>query len=230
MSEKKPMRQIVIAIDGPAASGKSTTAREVARRLGLMFLDTGAMYRAVTLKAMREGIDLKDGDKVTEMTRRTQLELSVEAGEQRVLLDGEDVTVEIRRPDVTTGTTPVSGHRQVREILVGLQRQIGAKGGVVAEGRDTTSVVFPDADVKIFLSAAIDARAIRRVKDLELAGAVTTPNEQSDLLSRRDQADSSRPISPLTRVSEAVEIDTSRITIEQQVQRVIELAREVAEV
>jgi cytidylate kinase len=226
---KKSMRQIVIAIDGPAASGKSTTAREVARRLGLVYLDTGAMYRAVTFKAMREGIDLKDGDRVAEMTRRTQLELQLVNDEQRVLLDGEDVSLAIRTPEVTAGTTPVSVHPQVREILVGWQRRMGAAGGVVAEGRDTTSVVFPDADVKIFLSAAIEARAGRRMKDLESVGAATSPHEQSELLSRRDHADSSRQASPLIKVAGVIEIDTSHITIEQQVQKVLDLAREVAE-
>ncbi len=226
---KKPMRQIVIAIDGPAASGKSTTAREVARRLGLVYLDTGAMYRAVTFKAMREGIDLKDGDRVADMTRRTQLEFQLVNNEQRVLLDGEDVSLVIRTPEVTAGTTPVSGHPQVREILVDWQRRMGAAGGVVAEGRDTTSVVFPDADVKIFLSAAIEARASRRMKDLESVGAATSPNEQSELLLRRDHADSSRQASPLVKVANAIEIDTSNTTIEQQVQRVLDLAREVAE-
>jgi len=187
------------------------------------------MYRAVTLKAMREGIDLKDGDRVAEMTRRTQLKLQSVNGEQRVLLDGEDVSLAIRTPEVTAGTTPVSGHPQVREILVGWQRRMGSAGGVVAEGRDTTSVVFPNADVKIFLSAAIEARADRRLKDLESVGTATSPNEQSELLSRRDHADSSRRASPLIKVADAIEIDTSQITIEQQVQRVIDLAREVAE-
>jgi len=226
---KKPMRQIVIAIDGPAASGKSTTAREVARRLGLVYLDTGAMYRAVTVKAMREGIDLKDGDRVADMTRRTQLDLRLVNDEQRVLLDGEDVSLAIRTPEVTAGTTPVSSHPQVREILVGWQRRMGAAGGVVAEGRDTTSVVFPDADVKVFLSAPIEARAGRRMKDLESVGVATSPHEQSELLSRRDLADSSRQASPLIKVAGAIEIDTSHITIEQQVQKVLDLAREVAE-
>jgi cytidylate kinase len=224
------MHQIVIAIDGPAASGKSTTAREVARRLGLIYLDTGAMYRAVTFKAMREGIDLKDGDRVADMTRQTQLEFQLVNDEQRVLLDGEDVSLAIRTPEVTAGTTPLSSHPQVREILVGWQRRMGAAGGVVAEGRDTTSVVFPDADVKIFLSAAIEARAERRMKDQESVGVVTSPSEQSELLSRRDHADSSRLASPLVKVAGAIEIDTSHITIEQQVQRVVDLAREVAEV
>jgi CMP/dCMP kinase len=187
------------------------------------------MYRAVTLKAMREGIDLKDGDRIADMTRRTQLELQLVNNEQRVLLDGEDVSLAIRTPEVTAGTTPVSGHPQVREILVGWQRRMGAAGGVVAEGRDTTSVVFPDADVKIFLSAAIEARASRRMKDLESVGAATSPNEQSQLLLRRDHADSSRQASPLVKVVDAIEIDTSNTTIEQQVQRVLDLAREVAE-
>jgi len=226
---KKSLSRIVIAIDGPAASGKSTTAREVARRLGLVYLDTGAMYRAVTLKAMREGVDLNDGDKIAEIARRTQIELQVFDGGQRVLLDGEDVSTAIRTPDVTAGTTPVSGHPQVREVLVGWQRRMGAAGGVVAEGRDTTSVVFPEADVKVFLSASIEARAGRRVKDLKAIGVASSPDEQSQLISRRDYADSSRQASPLIRVADAVEIDTSRITIEEQVQQVIDLAREVAE-
>lgn len=227
---KKSLRQIVIAIDGPAASGKSTTAREVARRLGLVYLDTGAMYRAITYKAMREGIDLNDGDKVAEMTNRTQLDLQLISGEQCVLLDGEDVSLAIRTPEVTAGTTPVSSHPQVRKILVSWQRRLGAAGGVVAEGRDTSSVVFPDADIKIFLTAAIDARAGRRMKDLESAGVATSTNEQGELLTRRDHADSSRQASPLIKVPDAIEIDTSNITIQQQVQLVVNLVCKVAEV
>lgn len=225
---KKPLSQIVIAIDGPAASGKSTTAREVARRLGLVYLDTGAMYRAITLKAMRQGIDLKDGNRVAELTRLTKVELLISEQGQQVLLDGEDVSVAIRTPEVTAGTTPVSGHPQVREILVQWQRRMGADGGVIAEGRDTTSVVFPDADVKIYLSAAIDARAGRRTKDLESSGIATSSVEQAELLSRRDHADSSRQASPLVKVKDAIEIDTSNISIEEQVQKVIDLAHKVA--
>jgi CMP/dCMP kinase len=223
------LSRIVIAIDGPAASGKSTTAREVAKRLGLLYLDTGAMYRAITLKAIREGIDLKDGEKIAEMTRRTSVDFSFDSSGQHVLLDGQDVTAEIRRPEITAGTSPVSAQPRVREILVAWQRQMGANGGVVAEGRDTTSVVFPAADVKIFLSAAIDARAVRRVRDLESAGLNTSPTEQSELLARRDHADSSREASPLVKVPDAIELDTSNLTVEQQVQRVIDLAHEVAQ-
>lgn len=224
----KPLKQIVIAIDGPAASGKSTTAREVARRLGLVYLDTGAMYRAITLKAMRQGIDLNDGNKVAELTRSTKVELRISERSQQVLLDGEDVSVAIRTPEVTAGTTPVSGHPQVREILVQWQRRMGANGGVVAEGRDTTSVVFPDADVKIYLSAAIDARAERRTRDLESSGLATSSDEQAKLLTRRDHADSTRKASPLVKVKDAIEIDTSNISIEEQVQKVIDLAHKVA--
>jgi cytidylate kinase len=224
----KPVNQIIIAIDGPAASGKSTTAREVARRLGLIYLDTGAMYRAITLKAQRLAIDLHEGDRVAEMTRSTKVEIDLSNEGQRVLLDGEDVSSAIRTPEVTAGTTPVSGHPQVREILVGWQRAMGAAGGVVAEGRDTTSVVFPNADLKVFLNAGISARADRRTKDLENAGLPTSANEQAELLAKRDHADSSRKASPLTRVADAIEIDTSGITIEEQVQKVVDLALKVA--
>jgi CMP/dCMP kinase len=224
----KPVSQIVIAIDGPAASGKSTTAREVARRLGLIYLDTGAMYRAITLKAQRLAIDLHDGDRVAEMTRATKVKIELSSEGQRVLLDGENVSSAIRTPEVTAGTTPVSGHPQVREILVGWQRAMGASGGVVAEGRDTTSVVFPNADLKVFLNAGISARADRRTKDLEKAGLPTSANEQAELLTRRDHADSSRKASPLTKVADAIEVDTSGITIEEQVQQVVDLALKVA--
>lgn len=228
MAQKKLMRSIVIAIDGPAAAGKSTTAREVARRLGLLYLDTGAMYRGVTLKALKEGLDLTDGNRIAEMTRRTAMRFEMLHGEQHLFVDGVDATIDIRRPEVTAGTTPISSHPQVRAILVEWQRDLGAHGGVVAEGRDTTSVVFPNADLKIFLKASLEQRAIRRVEDLQKTGVVTTLAEQIDLISRRDQADSSRAASPLTRVASAVEIDTSGITVEEQVQRVIDLAREVA--
>lgn len=222
------MRKIVIAIDGPAAAGKSTTAKLVARSLGLLYLDTGAMYRAVTLKAIREGLDLTDENKIAEMTRRTRLQFEKVADEQVLLMDGEDVTKEIRRPDVTAGTTPISSHPQVREILVKWQQELGAGGGVIAEGRDTTSVVFPNADLRIYLHAAINERADRRVKDFQKTGLATSTAEQEELLSRRDHADSSRAASPLKKVEGVIEIDTSNITIEEQVQRVIDLARKVA--
>lgn len=230
MTRKRRLTEIVIAIDGPAGAGKSTTAREVAKRLNLLFLDTGAMYRAITLKAIRAGIDLNDQPKIVDMTNSTTLLFKIIDHEQHLFMDGEDVSVDIRRPDVTAGTTPISGHAEVRKILVKWQQDIGANGGVVAEGRDTTSVVFPNAEVKIFMKADLEARAARRVRDLAKIGQTTTVAEQMELLAKRDHADSSRAASPLTKVADAREIDTSNLTFEEQVQKIIDLAHQVTTV
>lgn len=230
MTRKRRLTEIVIAIDGPAGAGKSTTAREVAKRLNLLFLDTGAMYRAITLKALRAGIDLNDQPKIVDMTNSTALLFKIIDHGQHLFMDGEDVSVDIRRPDVTAGTTPISGHAEVRKILVKWQQDIGANGGVVAEGRDTTSVVFPNAEVKIFMKADLEARAARRVRDLAKIGQTTTVAEQMELLAKRDHADSSRAASPLTKVADAREIDTSNLTFEEQVQKIIDLAHQVTTV
>ncbi len=227
---KREMPKLVIAIDGPAGSGKSTTAKAVAARLGFTYLDTGAMYRAVTLKAIREGVDLSDGDQLAELTRKLTIRFDHANGEQRVLMDDEDVTKAIRTPEVTKGTSPVSAQPQVRKLLVERQKEIGRNGGIVVEGRDTTSVVFPDADLKIYLIADVKERAQRRLQDLQQLGVESSLSEQIELLAKRDQADSSRRASPLTKVEGAIEVDTTNLTIDQQVQKIVDLAHQVAAV
>ncbi len=224
------MSKLVIAIDGPAGAGKSSTARSVAKKLGLTYLDTGAMYRAVTLKAIRAGVDLNDGDRLAELTRKLKIRFDSSFDPQRVLMDDEDVSEAIRTPEVTKGTSPVSAQPQVREILVERQKEFGREGGIVAEGRDTTSVVFPDADLKIFLVADVKARALRRQKDLQQLGVESSLDEQVELLAKRDQADSSRRASPLTKVDGAIEVDTTNLTIDEQVQKIVDLAYQVAAV
>lgn len=221
------MKRPIIAIDGPAGSGKSTTARLVAEKLGFFYLDTGAMYRAIALKATRLGYHPNAAETIAGMAKRCKLEFVIENGRQRLLMDGEDVSDLIRTPDVTSASSTISAIPQVRDVLVQRQREIARDGGVVAEGRDTTSVVFPDAEVKLFLTACPDTRAQRRFKDMESIGIETSVEEQLEQITARDQADSSRAVSPLKRVNDAIEIDTSNLTIEEQVRKVVDLANEV---
>ncbi|UCC45842.1 MAG: (d)CMP kinase [Candidatus Zixiibacteriota bacterium] len=215
------LKDKVIAIDGPAGSGKSTTARLVAARLGYKYLDTGAMYRALTYFALRHGISPGDEGALTALAQK--LSIGFETGESvnRVFLAGEDVTEEIRSPEVTAAVSEVSAHPGVREAMVSKQRKIGEKGSVVAEGRDTTTVVFPDANLKIYLQATAEQRAQRRLIDLARAGVATTIEDQIADLERRDRYDSTREHSPLTRASDAYVVDTSNCTVEDQVERVL---------
>ncbi len=200
---------MVITLDGPAGAGKSTVAKLVARRLGLRFLDTGAMYRAVALKAGRKG--LSDPSEVARMIRETSL--SVEP--DRVLCDGEDVTGAIRRPEVTAAVRPIADSPECRAELVRMQREVGRGGGLVAEGRDQGSVVFPDADHKFYLDASVEERARRRHR--ELGGDL---EEIRRRIERRDAEDRARPVGPLVRPPGAVVIDTSGLTVEEVVARI----------
>ncbi len=222
------MRKPVIAIDGPAGSGKSTTARLVADKLGLFYLDTGAMYRAIALKVVRLGMDPNSEQRITDLAVRTGLEFKIIDGKQHVIMDGRDVSSEIRTPDVTAAASAISVFPEVRKVLVALQREVGRDGGVVAEGRDTASVVFPNADLKIYLVASPEVRAERRFKDMQELGIDTTMEEQIERLKERDEADSTRDFSPLTKVDDAIELDTSSCTIDEQVQKVIDLAKKAA--
>ena len=221
-SRRKP----IVAIDGPAGSGKSTTARLAAQRLGYLYLDTGAMYRAVTLKALREGVDVRDEEAVARLAEEAQIDLVMRDGKLTVLLDGEDVTDAIRMPEVNRNIGPVADNPEVRRILVERQRQIGKQGGVVAEGRDIGTVVFPDAEVKLFLTALPHERARRRHKELLGKGVNLPLNDIREEIEKRDQQDMSRPVGALRKAPDAIELDTTGLAIEEQVAEVVRLAKE----
>ena len=217
----------IIAIDGPAGSGKSTTARMVAARLGFRYLDTGAMYRAVTLLARQAGISPAEGARLAELAKTTRFEFRMRDSVNRVLVNGRDVTDEIRSPEVTQQVSEVSAHAGVRQALVAQQRKLGREGSIVAEGRDTTTVVFAHAHVKVYLDASVRCRAQRRLLDMARMGVATSLDEQEAEITRRDVYDSSRGNSPLMRAKDAYLVDTSNMTIEDQVEHVISLIRQV---
>jgi cytidylate kinase len=221
--------KLVIAMDGPAASGKSTTARLVAQRLGYLHVDTGAMYRAATLKVLRAGIPTSDAEAVAALIESSHVELRDSGGRLRVFLDGEDVSDAVRTPEVTRAVSAVSSIRRVRDVMVREQRAMGREGGIVLEGRDIGSVVFPDADLKFFLVAGINARAERRRKELEERGIPADLDLLRAEIRERDRSDSTRAESPLIKPSGAVELDTSDMTIEQQVEFVVASARRMIE-
>ncbi len=217
----KPRRRPIIAIDGPAGAGKTTTAREVARRLGFLHLDTGAMYRALALKVLRSHCPLDDLAGIARIAGDTDIWLQHEDGGQRVLLDGADVTSELRSAEVTRAVTPVCEVPEVRDRMVHLQRQLGRNGGVVIEGRDIGTVVFPDAELKIFLTADLEERARRRLRDLQSAGQKADLQAVTEDIRQRDQRDEGREHSPLKRAANSVILDTTRMTFEEQVEIIL---------
>ncbi|GIV46073.1 MAG: cytidylate kinase [Ignavibacterium sp.] len=223
MSEK-----LIIAIDGPAGSGKSTTAKLLAKKLGYLYIDTGAMYRAVTLYAIKNNI-LNDEEKIIELASKLNIELKFEDGQTKVNVNGKDVTEEIRSLEVNQNVSPVSKIEGVRKILVQKQKEMGKNGGVVMEGRDITTVVFPNADVKIFLTATIDERARRRALEFAQKGQQVDIEKVKQNILERDKIDSSRDVSPLTKSPDAIEIDTSNLSIEQQVDLILEESKKVAD-
>ncbi len=211
------LRRMIVTIDGPAGSGKSTTASILARRLELRYLDTGAMYRAVTYAAIRRGVDPEDADAVSAVARSIHLEVRTVDGNPVLFLEGEDIEKAIRSPAVSDAVSAVSRHGGVRREMVHLQRSTAMGGGVVAEGRDTGSVVFPHADVKIFLIAGLGERAARRRGQLNEMGIHQDIEEIKENISMRDEIDSSRAHSPLVKPAGAITVDTSTLTVEQQV-------------
>ncbi len=215
---------LVIAIDGPSGAGKSTAGRVLAERLGYTFLDTGAMYRALALKALRGRVRLDDEGALGDLARHSLIELT--EGGRGVRLDGSDVSAAIRTRDVSAAASRVSAHPQVRRQMVARQQEMGRRGGVVLDGRDIGTAVFPDADVKFYVDADPRRRAVRRQEELAAAGTIADLDAIEQEIRDRDHADTTRPDSPLTRASDAILIDSSDVGVEDVVERMLAIIRE----
>lgn len=227
------MQKLTIAIDGPAGSGKSSLAKRVAQKLGYLYLDSGAMYRALALKALREKVALDDAAALETLARNTHIELKAPTPEQeaagsknRALLDGEEVTREIRTEEVAQGASRLATIAGVRNVLVAEQQRAGAGGGVVMEGRDIGTVVFPRAELKIFLEASPEVRAERRWKEHQEKGHSVTLAEVLEEVRERDRRDRERRVSPLVRAADAVLVDNTAMDAEETARLVVMLARE----
>ena len=219
------MSALIIAIDGPSAAGKSTLAKRLAKDLGFTYLDTGGMYRALALKVLREGIDIGNDGALTELIGRTDIDLVVTEGKLKVLLDGEDVSHEIRTPEVSQMASKASTLDVVRRWMLVLQRAFWRRGNVVAEGRDIGTVVFPDAEVKIYLDASAQERARRRVEELRQAGRQVSLDETLREMWERDKRDSERDLAPLRKADDAIAIDSTSVDAEALAQRVMQQIR-----
>jgi cytidylate kinase len=220
------MAKLIIAIDGPVGSGKSTVARGVAELLGYTYLDSGAMYRALALKANRRGVSLSDAAALEALSRDTHIDLERGADGQRVLLDGEDVTQTIRTAEVSQAASHVALVPGVRQVLVDEQRRAGSRGGVVMEGRDIGTVVFPHADLKVFLDASVEVRAERRWREHQQKGDGLTLAQVVDEVRERDLRDRSRVASPLLRAKDAVLVDNTAMDAVETARLIVQLARE----
>ena len=213
--------KITIAIDGPAGSGKSSVSKIIAKRLGLLYVDTGAMYRALTLKAMRNGIDMEKETDLVELAHNTEIELIHREDETVVLLDRQDVTEKIRGADVTNNVFYLARAEIVRECMKRLQRKIAEKGDVVMEGRDITTVILPDADYKFYLDASFEERVKRRRKELEQNGRQVAESGLSKDIEMRDKKDLTRKIAPLRKAKDAIVIDSTGMSLEEEAETVI---------
>lgn len=221
----------VVAIDGPAGAGKSTVTQKVAARLGYSLVDTGALYRAVALAAQRRSVAWTDASRIGEMAQALAqshvLRFEGVGGESRVLLEGEDVSLAIRNPEIGRGASIVSAVPRVRDALLAMQRDAGRRGGVVLEGRDIGTTVFPDAEAKFYLTASVDVRARRRASELSARGVPANFDDVRREVIERDERDSNRPVAPLSRASDAELVDSSTLEIDEVVERIVRKVREV---
>ncbi len=224
---KKPL---VIAIDGPAGAGKSTTARALAAELSYLYLDTGALYRAITWKMIQEKIDLNHLSEVASLCEGIDLSLTVTGEKNQVWVDGVNVTAFLRDPAVTKLSSTVSALAPVRKKLLAIQQQVGQKGGIVAEGRDIATVVFPDADLKFYFDADADVRGLRRYKDLKKQGIKTNISSTTQDLKTRDSKDTSRKLSPLKKHDDAIVLDTTDLNPDEVLQAILKEVARVGEV
>lgn len=218
--------RFIVAIDGPAGSGKSTSAKLVAQKLNYLYIDTGAMYRAITFLAMRKNI-ISEPEKVTELANACSIKLDFVNGETKIFVNGDELTNQIRSPEVNSNVSEVSKIAGVRKALVKKQREMASENkGVVMEGRDIGTVVFPDADVKIYLTASIDQRSSRRAKEFAEQGKPVDYDKVKENLLQRDKIDSTREVAPLSKAEDAVEVDTSCTTIDEQVEIILQHVNE----
>ncbi|WP_010301119.1 (d)CMP kinase [Kurthia senegalensis] len=220
------MKNIQIAIDGPAGAGKSTVAKIAAEKLQYTYIDTGAMYRALTLKALRTETNLDAEMAITELLRQTTIELVPSEQGQRVLLDGEDVSEEIRFPNISSNVSKVAAHAAMREIMVDRQHEMASRGGVVMDGRDIGTAVLPQAELKVFMSATVEERARRRFEDNNNRGIASSIEKLQEEIALRDKLDSEREASPLVQAEDAIYLDTTSLTIDEAANAILKLANE----
>jgi len=216
----------IIAIDGPSGAGKSTVARTLARRMGYRYIDTGAMYRAVALKVKENSIGMEDEPALVRLASSLQITFIAEGEETHILCNGKDITLAIRSPEISRLSSEISKRKGVREALVQLQREMGREGGVVLEGRDIGTVVFPDADIKFYLDADAEERGRRRFRDLVEKGMEVDFKETLREVIQRDKNDMNRTVSPLKKADDAIRIDSTCRTVEEIVQEMIRLTDE----